>query len=192
MLLTFGAPSPDAIGRVLEDGRAAAPTYAPIGASLGDELPPGYRHDRWSVVLGRGTVAFDRAVAGLRQWAGHRHAGIAIHPADVPPVRDAVVAIVIPVAPAVTLTVANRIVAVVDEDRRFAIAYGTLPGHGEQGEEAFVINRHDDDAVTFDITAFSRPVGVARLGAPVVRRLQQRATSRYLAGLQQFVKGEHS
>ena len=77
----------------------------------------------------------------------------------------------------------------VEEARRFAIVYGTLPGHGEQGEEAFLINRHDDNAVTFDIVAFSRPVGVARLGAPAVRFLQRRVTDRYLAGLQRFVTG---
>jgi len=40
-----------------------------------------------------------------------------------------------------------------------------------------------------DIVAFSRPVGLSRFGAPAVRLLQQRATSRYLSGLQRFVQG---
>lgn len=188
MLVTVGRPSTDALDRLVADLRGAALTYDHVGATLGGELPAGYRHDRWSAPLGAGATAFDRAVAGLRQWESHRHAGIAVHPSGVEPERDAVVAISIPVGP-LTLTVANRIVAVEREERRFAVVYGTLPGHGEQGEEAFVVNRHDDDAVTFDIVAFSRPVGVARFGAPAARRLQLRATERYLSGLQRFVNG---
>lgn len=189
MLITIGSPSPEAIGRVLEHARGARPTYDQVGASLGDDLPVGYRHDRWSVPLGAGDDVFERAVAGLRQWAGHRHAGIAVHPSGAPPEEGGSVALVIPVG-AVTLTVANRVIAVIEDERHFAFAYGTLPGHGEQGEESFVVSRHDDDTVTFDITAFSRPAGLTRLGAPAVRLLQARATSRYLTGLQQFVKGE--
>ena len=189
MLVTVRSPGPAALERLLTELRRTEPTYAEVGATMGSDLPRGYRHDRRSVPLGEGQGAFDRGVAGLKRWEGHRHAGIAVHPAGAPPVAGADVALVIPVG-LLTLTVANRVVAVVDEDRRFAVVYGTLPGHGEQGEEAFVINRHDGDAVTFDIVAFSRPVGVARLGTPAVRLLQLRATDRYLAGLQRFVKGE--
>ena len=188
MLITVGSPTAAAIERVLAEARAGAPTYDQVGSSLAADLPAGYRHDRWSVTLGRRAEVFERAIAGLKRWEGHRHAGIAVHPAGAPPVAGADVALVIPVG-LLTLTVANRVVAVVDEDRRFAVVYGTLPGHGEQGEEAFVVNRHEDDTVTFDIVAFSRPVGFSRFGAPVVRRLQQRATDRYLSGLQRFVKG---
>jgi len=189
VLVTVGAPRPAAIDRVLADASAASPTYDQVGASLTGDLPAGYRHDRWSAALGQGASAFDAAVAGLRRWEGHRHAGIAVHPADTPPAAGADVALVVPVG-LLTLTVANRIVAVVDEDRRFAVVYGTLPGHGEQGEDAFVINRHDGGAVTLDIVAFSRPVGLSRFGAPAVRLLQQRATSRYLSGLQRLAKAD--
>ena len=189
MLLTIGPPRPEQIDRVLEEGRAGSPTYAEIGASLAANLPDGYGHIRESAALGSGPAAFDRAVTGLRQWEGHRHAGITVHPRDEAPAPGATVALVIP-AGFTTLTIANRVITVVDDERRFGFVYGTLPGHGEQGEEAFVINRHDDDTVTFDIVAFSRPVGVARLGTPAVRLLQLRATDRYLAGLQRFVKGE--
>ena len=187
MLVTVGSPSRAAIDRLLAEACAASPTYQQVGASLTGDLPAGYDHDRWSVALGHGSRAFEQAVIGLQRWEGHRHAGIGVHPPNTPPVAGATVALVISVG-LVTLTVANRIIAVVDDDRRFAFAYGTLPGHGEQGEEAFVINRHDDDAVTFDIVAFSRPAGLSRFGAPAVRLLQRRVTNRYLAGLQRSVK----
>jgi uncharacterized protein (UPF0548 family) len=189
MLLTVGSPSPAALDRLLTELRGSEPTYDEVGATLGPVLPSGYRHDRWSVALGTGAAAFDRGVAGLQQWEGHRNAGITVHPQGAVPAEGDTVLLVIPVGP-LSLTVPNRIVAAVREPRRFTLVYGTLPGHGEQGEEAFLINRLEDDTVAFDIVAFSRPVGVARLGTPAARLLQLRATDRYLAGLQRFVKGE--
>ena len=189
MLLSIGSPSEASLDRVLAEALRAEPTYGEVGATLAGPLPVGYRHDRWSAPLGAGASAFDRGVLGLQRWEGHRHAGIAVHPEGKAPEQGDTVALVIPVG-LLALTVANRIVAVVDDARRFAVVYGTLPGHGEKGEEAFVINHHDDDTVTFDIVAFTRPVGTARLGRPAVRFLQLRATNRYLSGLQRFVKGE--
>jgi uncharacterized protein (UPF0548 family) len=73
----------------------------------------------------------------------------------------------------------------VDEPRRRGFAYGTLPGHPENGEEAFVIEHHDDDAVSFTITAFSRPATrLARIAGPLGRIAQRRITARYLRSIQ--------
>jgi uncharacterized protein (UPF0548 family) len=74
---------------------------------------------------------------------------------------------------------ACRIVYAVDEAgpiSKFGFAYGTLPGHVESGEERFLVEwDRGDDAVWYDILAFSRPHHVlTRLGYPVVRRLQRR------------------
>ena len=74
-----------------------------------------------------------------------------------------------------------RVVYVVDEPRRRGFAYGTLPGHPETGEEAFVVELQEGDEVTFTITAFSRPASrLARAAGPVGRRIQGWATNRYL------------
>ena len=74
-----------------------------------------------------------------------------------------------------------RVVYVVDEGRRRGFAYGTLPGHPESGEEAFVVEHLEDDTVRFAITAFSRPATLlAKLGGPVSRLVQSRVTNRYL------------
>jgi uncharacterized protein (UPF0548 family) len=76
---------------------------------------------------------------------------------------------------------------VVDDRDRFGFGYGTLPGHPECGEESFVVERNSD-ATVFRITAFSRPADiVARVGAPVARRLQVRFTGRYLQALVRYV-----
>jgi uncharacterized protein (UPF0548 family) len=74
---------------------------------------------------------------------------------------------------------ACRIVYVVDEagaTSKFGFAYGTLPGHVESGEERFLVEwDRGDDAVWYDILAFSRPNHILpRLGYPFVRVLQKR------------------
>ena len=75
---------------------------------------------------------------------------------------------------------ACRVVYLLDEEeggvRWTGFAYGTLPAHGEIGEERFVVEwRRDDDSVWYDLFAFSRPGHfLARLGYPLTRRLQRR------------------
>src|SRR5262249_20824062 len=60
--------------------------------------------------------------------------------------------------------------------QRYGFAYGTLPEHAESGEERFTVEWHEaDDAVWYDILAFSRPHQLlVRLGYPLARRLQKR------------------
>lgn len=77
-----------------------------------------------------------------------------------------------------------RVVYTVDEPRRRGFAYGTLAGHPESGEEAFMIGHHDDGTVSFTITAFSRPSTLpARIAGPFGRIVQRRITARYLSSL---------
>jgi uncharacterized protein (UPF0548 family) len=88
------------------------------------------------------------------------------------------------IAGPVQITAPCRVVYVVQEPSRRGFAYGTLPGHPESGEEAFVVERHGDDTVTFTITAFSRPATVlARIAGPAGRTIQHRITGRYLQAL---------
>ena len=77
-----------------------------------------------------------------------------------------------------------RVVYVIDEPKRKGFAYGTLPGHPEDGEEAFIVELADDDSVWIVIRAFSRP---SRwywwLVSPVLRLTQEFYTRRYLRAL---------
>jgi uncharacterized protein (UPF0548 family) len=63
-----------------------------------------------------------------------------------------------------------------DAVHRVAFAYGTLPGHAAAGEERFAVEWHRaDDAVWYDLSAFSRPRHpLMRLGRPLARRQQRR------------------
>ena len=72
-----------------------------------------------------------------------------------------------------------RVAYLVAEPSRKGFAYGTLPGHPESGEEAFVVELHESGAVTFTITAFSRPdTLLARVGGPISRGIQSRVSCR--------------
>jgi len=82
-----------------------------------------------------------------------------------------------------------RVVYVVEEPDEFSFAYGTLPGHPERGEVAFTVRLDASGTVTFHVHSFSRAVDpLARLGAPLARRLQQRVTRGYLTALQEAVR----
>lgn len=73
-----------------------------------------------------------------------------------------------------------RVVYVIDEPARRGFAYGTLPGHPERGEEAFVVERQPDGSVWLVIRAFSRPSNALMwIAYPVARLLQAFYTARY-------------
>jgi uncharacterized protein (UPF0548 family) len=166
--------------------RSSPYSYAELGATR-ESLPAGYRVDRCSIDLGRGTLAFDRGAEGLRRWQAHLGAGVRVAPENVEIEPGATVAVAVRVA-FLTAVAPCRIVYVVDEADRFGFAYGTLAGHPERGEESFVVSRAGDQ-VTFDIVAFSRPAGaLARVGAPIARAVQKSVTRRYLTGLKSSVE----
>jgi uncharacterized protein (UPF0548 family) len=71
------------------------------------------------------------------------------------------------------LWVPCEVVWVVDSDERIGFGYGTLSGHPECGEEAFVVQRDADGSVGFTVQAFSRPARwYTRAGGPMVPALQ--------------------
>ena len=112
-----------------------------------------------------------------------RGAGLIIYPGS-PVQADATFALAFRLAASYVVATA-RIVYVTSEPDRFGFGYGTLPGHPEQGEEAFHVFRQGS-RLQLDIVSFSRPRHpLARLGAPVTRAVQLSVTRRYLTALQQ-------
>ena len=181
-----GRPTNSELDRVLEQQVSAAVTYPEIGATVRGSRPEGYRHDSYDIDLGRGDQLFERAVLGLRRWEAHRGAGLIVRP-DSPQLVEGTTVLVILSLPFISAVAACRIVSVVDEPDTFGFAYGTLPAHPEQGEEAFIIRRNAAGSVSFAITAFSRPRHpLTRLGGPVARRIQVNTTRRYLQALKAF------
>jgi uncharacterized protein (UPF0548 family) len=153
-----------------------------VGATLGGERPPGYRHDSWNVDVGIDDDSrFDRCVRAVLGWEAQRGAGIRVAPSrTVAP--DLTFALVLPLPVGYAIATA-RVIQVVDDGTRAGFAYGTLPCHPEEGEEAFLVHRRGG-RVCFEVTAFSRPRDpLARLGSPITRWLQLRTNRTYLEAI---------
>lgn len=159
--------------------RSAPFTYADVGATAGlDAAPPGHRVLRRTTEVG---CSFDDAVERLMTWGMHERAGLRVRSSSPRVEADAVVEMRIPWLPG--LRIPCRVVRVVSEPDEAGFAYGTLPGHPESGEEAFVVSR-EGERVTFSITAFSRPATrLARSGGPFTLLGQEFFTRRYLRAL---------
>jgi len=187
-------PSNEVVAAFLERQRPLSLTYAAVGATCGRDWPAGFNHDRNSAVLGRGAEVFERAAAALRAWQMFPAGWTEIIPAAAPQRVGGCVAILFRIGGVWWLSAA-RIVYEVDDagegvQRRIGFAYGTLPGHVECGEERFTVTRHDDDTVSYDLQAFSRPRHLlARLGKPVARAYQRRFVRQSLAAMQQRAAG---
>jgi uncharacterized protein (UPF0548 family) len=172
-------PSAEAIRSFLARQAARDFSYGAVGATRGDDFPPGYDVDRTRVRLGEGEADFSAASVSLAHWDQFRLGWVEPWTFDRPIAAGETVGILARVAGMWFLN-ACRIVYTVDEarptTRRFGFAYGTLPGHAESGEERFLIDWDQaEGSVWYDILAFSRPQGVlSRLGYPYVRRVQRR------------------
>lgn len=175
--------------RLVEDLESAAPTYAEVGATLGDRRPEGFHHDRYEALLGQGDATFQRAVGGLKTWKAHRLPGMRVFPDD-QEIRTGATVVVTLGTPIASLAAPCRIVGVIDGQTRWGFAHGTLPGHPEQGEESFAVSISPDGTVNFEIEAFSRPGDpLVRLSGPIGRGIQRGGTGAYLRALKRFVEG---
>ena len=154
------------------------------GTVLEDGTPRGYRRLLRRTVIGTG-AAFDPASEAVLDWQVQRRSGIAVQSDsgdDAPRAAEGLEGVV--VVPVLGRSVAApfRVTRVLREPDLVGFAYGTLPGHPEVGEEAFLVRRIGAETV-FELRALSRPAFPYSLAAPVGALLQQRFTERYLRAL---------
>jgi uncharacterized protein (UPF0548 family) len=176
-MLSLRKPSADSIRGFLATQSTLDFSYSAVGATA-QQPPAGYVVDRTRIELGEGVEVFRSAKAALQHWEHFRLGWLEARPPDTP-LRAGEVVAVLAQAIGIWSLNAGRIIYVVDQSgpiSKFGFAYGTLPDHAETGEERFLIewNQSTND-VWYDILAFSRPRHVlARLGYPIVRRMQRR------------------
>jgi uncharacterized protein (UPF0548 family) len=148
-------------------------TYREIGATRDPSaLPPTYNHLRYSTAIGTGRRTFEAAGAAVVEW--RMHAGMHVRPrAEAPRAEPGVgLTLTLGVRP-FSVVAPCRVIWTVADDRAIGFAYGTLAGHPEQGEEAFLVELAEDDSVRFTITAFSRPAAwYTHAAGPLVPVLQ--------------------
>ncbi len=174
-MLLLKKPSHERICAFL-DAQSAAPFSYPERGATGAQAPLGYTIDHHRIKLGRGSAGFARAVEAVGQWKMFDTGWISLCWPDTPIQVGSTVAILVRHYGFWSLN-ASRIVYVVDdrgERPHFGFAYGALTEHAEIGEERFTVEYEpEDETAWYDIYAFSRPHGLARLGYPLSRRLQK-------------------
>lgn len=178
---------------------AVSVTYGAVGATRAADLlrfpPAGYRPIERRARIGHGVERWEFACGQAMSWGIQRRVGFGVLPvaSAAGPRTESVFSpdgheflqpgdtVVLRIwgmrAPA-------RVVYTVDEENRRGFAYGTLPGHPEDGEEAFIVERRDDGSVWIVIRAFSRPSSRRwRAVYPALRVVQWYFTRRYLVAL---------
>jgi uncharacterized protein (UPF0548 family) len=176
-MLSLRKPSHEALRRFLDAQRQRDWSYPFVGATA-TTPPAGFNVDRTRIRLGSGEAVFVAAKAALQRWDQFRLGWLEAVPPDTP-LRNGEIIVILARAAGMWWLNACRIVYVVDESGpvdRYGFAYGTLLDHPAVGEERFLIEwNRSDDSVCFEIFAFSRPRHLlARLGSPLVRRMQKR------------------
>lgn len=156
-------------------------TYPEHGATRG-ALPSGYHHLERRARLGAGRAVFERGAAALMSWEMHRAAGLRVTAEGDARPGELVISRLAP-----WLTAPCRVVYVVDESGRRGFAYGTLPGHPESGEEAFIVGIDEADDVWFTLRAFTRPgTLLARVCGPLGRVAQRLMAGRYIRAMRRL------
>jgi uncharacterized protein (UPF0548 family) len=175
-MFTLAAPSENEIRGFVSKQKDSGFSYSEVGATAA-ALPAGYNIDHNRVQLGTGEVTWKRAAQAIREWRMFAIPWMALYWPTAPMQVGTDVAVSVRHFGFYSLHVC-RIVYVVDEDgpvKRFGFAYGTLAEHAESGEERFIVEWDEDDIVSYDILAFSRPRHLlAKLGYPLSRSLQKR------------------
>jgi uncharacterized protein (UPF0548 family) len=163
-------------------------TYPEAGATEHDQLPAGYHHFRMSIDLGLGDALMRRAAEAVMTFGVQRGAGL--RPVTSAP-RASVGVLVIgrtglgPLA----LRIPCKVVWAADEPRRAGFGYGTLSGHPERGEEAFLVNHDVDDVVRFHVRSFSAPARwFTRAAGPLLHVATDAAARRYLTAVRRLVE----
>jgi uncharacterized protein (UPF0548 family) len=176
-MFTVFEPSEGEINKFLAEQRNLPFSYAEVGASEA-EIPPDYPINHHRQRLGSGAEVFARAKAAVQSWTMYRLDWTRVFPAAAPVAAGETVCVVVDHGFCWSLN-SCRIVYVLEktgEIERYGFAFGTLPGHSEEGEERFTVEWHRrDDSVWYELLAFARPHHIlARLGFPFVGWAQKK------------------
>jgi uncharacterized protein (UPF0548 family) len=160
-------------------------SYDVVGSTRFAETPPGYHRLELHTKIGDGDEVFRRAGEALMTWKVHNKAGVRIKATDSPAVIGTNSLGRLGIG-SLGLAVLCRVVWTVDEPDQIGFAYGTLEGHPEAGEEAFLVTR-EADGVYFTVRTYSRAgTWYTRLGGPATRAAQSLFAHRYANALKRL------
>ncbi len=181
-------PSPANIAQFIAREEPLDFNYPMVGATRTASVPPNFDVDKNLFLLGAGPEAWEAAKLAVQQWVMFPVPWTQIEPSQAPIQTNQTIAMLARVMGMWWIN-SCRIVYVIDEPNRFGFAYGTLPGHAEQGEELFLVERDDTGKVYYRLEAFSRPRHLlARLTYPLPRVFQKKFQRDSKAAMVQFVQ----
>ena len=195
-MFLLSTPDEKTVRRFLARQAESTFSYPEVGASHSENAPSGYNVDHNRALLGHGVAAFESAKAAVRNWKMFDMPWVRLCFPETPIAIGRDVAIIISHFGFVSMNAA-RIVYLVDSEPgidRFGFAYGTLPEHGEIGEERFSVEFDERSGeVWYDLFAFSRPAAfLAKLGYPIGRYLQNSFAADSKAAMMRAVSGHTS
>ena len=148
-------------------------TYWERGATAWERMPQEFTHDAQRLQIGSGDAAWAAAKNAIRNWKMFPSDWIQL--SDTPRIEMGQQVLVTARLLGFWWSNPARIVYTVAEDDKFGFAYGTLPGHLEQGEELFLVERDEQGNVFFTLRVMSRPQWwAAKLFKGFARRQQAR------------------
>ncbi len=201
-MLSLHAFTTDEIRQYQSEQHAQQLSYTGIGTTQDEQnIPAGYRVDRFQANLGIGRVVFQAARTALLQWhmfpAEMAHVYWPIAPFETG--REVVIGF--QVGPLHSLSPC-RIIYTMDDSAngstdgvdgrqwaRFGFGYGTLPGHVAKGEERFMVAwDRSTDEVIYEIFCFSAPQHwLTKVGYPYLRYQQAKFRRLSAAAMQDAV-----
>lgn len=157
--------------------------YPEVGATRTGPLPGGYRHlVRESVV----DAPLADAASLLMTWGLHERCGL--RPESESPRAD--VGVEVRLRFAGLLRIPCQVVWAEESAELAGFGYGSLPGHPERGEAAFLLETVEEHRTRFTVRSFSVPGTLfSRVGAPLARLAQTRATDRFAAEMRDAHSG---
>ncbi len=176
-MFTLFEPSDEQIEIFLAAQRDLPFSYKEVGATQ-TQIPSGYPINHHRIQLGIGADVFARAKDAIQTWAMYQLDWTRLYPPDAPVAAGEVVCVVVNHRFCWSLN-SCRIIYVLEDAgaiERHGFAFGTLPGHSEEGEERFTVEwHHADDSVWYELLSFARPHHIlAKIGFPFVRFFQQK------------------
>lgn len=131
-------------------------SYPEVGATRDDTLPAGYGHLRVRMPIGHGASVFAAASDAVLSWRMHRALPVGISSGGRPAEPGVTLLVRLGIGP-LSLLAPCEVIWAVHGERLAGFAYGTLPGHPEHGEEAFLVELDAADDVWLTMITFSRP-----------------------------------
>jgi uncharacterized protein (UPF0548 family) len=181
MKLSVAKPARPQLKQYLAAREDKAPTYeerfdtrANFEQKRRSPLSRKYDYDETTTLLGEGRELFESAKQLMRRWQMFPAEWTSIYPENTPIETGQRVAVLFRLF-GLWWWNSSEIQYTIRETNRFGFAYGTLPGHVEQGEELFLVEMDEEEKVWYTIKAFSRPAyGLVRLVYPYARSQQRR------------------